>query len=544
MPTIEVSRKTLERLAGKKITEDMLDAVKGDIEGEKEGILKIEIGDTNRPDLWSVEGIARVFRERGIPKLRVKKSGKSIIVNANIQKIRPYIAGFVAKNVPMNEELLLDIIQVQEKISENFGRKREKISIGVYNYRDAKFPLHYKAVAPKSVRFAPLEFTEPLDLDEILDKHPKGHLYGHIVKKHKMYPLFTDSAEQVLSFPPIINSNYLGKVREGTSEIFIEVTGSDIMPVNLVVNIMALALQDRGATIESVNIGYPYATPLGKRHATPYVFAEKLAFPEAMVKERLGIVLKTGQIISLLRSMQYDATKKGNKIVATVPYYRRDVMHPFDAIEDIAIAYGYGKIEPASLDSFTTGGLAPLTTSTEKVRRIAIGMGFQEIMSPILSNAADNEKSLNETKLIEIDNYMSKNYSAVRPSIIPSLLLVLSKNLHVEYPQKIFETGECASVENDEIKNATKITLCIADESAGYEDISSVADAMLRLLGVKYTLESSKKKMFIDGRQAAIKANGKVIGAMGEIHPQVLENWGVDKPVVALELDVETLITR
>src|SRR3989338_2571564 len=455
MPTIEVSRKTLERLAGKKITEDMLDAVKGDIEGEKEGILKIEIGDTNCPDLWSIEGVARVFREGGIRKLRVKKSGKSIIVNANIQKIRPYIAGFVAKNVPMNEELLLDIIQVQEKISENFGRKREKISIGVYNYRDAKFPLHYKAVAPKSVHFAPLEFTEPLDLDEILDKHPKGHLYGHIVKKHKMYPLFTDSAEQVLSFPPIINSNYLGKVREGTSEIFIEVTGSDIMPVNLVVNIMALALQDRGAT--------------------PYVFAEKLAFPEAMVKERLGIVLKTGQIISLLRSMQYDATKKGNKIVATVPYYRRDVMHPFYAIEDIAIAYGYGKIDPASLDSFTTGGLAPLTTSTEKVRRIAIGMGFQEIMSPILSNAADNEKSLNETKLIEIDNYMSKNYSAVRPSIIPSLLLVLSKNLHVEYPQKIFETGECASVENDEIKNATKITLYIADESAGYEDISSVS---------------------------------------------------------------------
>lgn len=541
MPTIDVSRKTLEKLAGKKITPEMLEAVKGDIEGEKGDALKIEIGDTNRPDLWSVEGVARVFRERGIPKLRVKKSGKRIIVDANIEKIRPYIAGFIAKNVPMNEELLLDIIQLQEKIGENFGRKREKISIGVYNYKDAKFPLHYKAVAPGSVRFVPLEFTEELDLDEILNKHPKGHIYGHIVKRHRMYPLFTDSAEQVLSFPPIINSNYLGKVREGTSEIFIEVTGSDIMPVNLVVNIMALALQDRGAAIESVDVEYPYATPLGKRHATPCVFAEKIAFPEAMVKERLGIELKTGQIISLLRSMQYDAEAKGKNIMATIPYYRRDVMHPFDAIEDIAIAYGYGNIEAAGIESFTAGGLAPLTVSAEKIRRIAIGMGFQEVMSPILSNVGDNEKSLAEEKLVEIDNYMSESYSALRGSVLPSLFTILSKNLHVGYPQKIFEVGECASVEGNGIKNATKIALCAADDAIGYEDATSAADAMLRLLGIRYELEASNKKMFINGRQAAIKVGGKTIGVLGEIHPQVLENWGIGKPVVALELDVKEL---
>lgn len=238
--------------------------------------------------------------------------------------------------------------------------------------------------------------------------------------------------------------------------------------------------------------------------------------------------------------MQYDAVKKGSKIVATVPYYRRDVMHPFDAIEDIAIAYGYGNIEPAGIESFTAGGLATLTVNMEKVRRIAIGMGFQEIMSPILSNAADNEKSLTDEKLVEIDNYMSESYSAVRSSIVPSLLLVLSRNLHVEYPQKIFEAGECASVENGEIKNTPKIALCIAGESAGYEDISSAADAMLRLLGIRYVLEQSKKKMFIDGRQALIKVGGKSVGVVGEIHPQVLENWGIDKPVVALELDVES----
>ena len=387
MPTIEVSRKMLEKLAGRKIAEGMLDRVKGEIEEENNGTIKLEIGDTNRPDLWSVEGVARVYREKGVPKLKLRKSGKNIIVDKTVETIRPYIAGFIARKVNITEELLLDMIQLQEKIAENFGRKREKISIGIYNYTDAKFPLQYRAVEPLSIKFAPLEFEEEMNLHEILEKHPKGRQYGHIVKKHKLYPIFMDSTGQVLSFPPLINSNRLGRVTKGTSDVFIEATGSDIKPAILAVNIIALALQDRGASIETIEVLYPYATPLGKKIVTPLVFGEKISFPQSLVQERLGLELGADDAISLLRSMQYDAISKGKNITVTIPYYRRDVMHPFDVMEDIAVAYGYGNIQPLEVKSFTPGGFSHFTSLSERARRSMIGMGFQEIMSPILSNA-------------------------------------------------------------------------------------------------------------------------------------------------------------
>ncbi|MBI4019581.1 MAG: phenylalanine--tRNA ligase subunit beta [Candidatus Aenigmarchaeota archaeon] len=541
MPTIEVSRKILEKLAGRKITEDMLDRVKGEIEEENEGAIKLEIGDTNRPDLWSVEGVARVYRERGMPKLKLKKSDKKIIVDKTVETIRPYIAGFIARKAEITEELLLDLIQLQEKIAENFGRKREKISIGIYNYADAKFPLRYKAIEPSGIKFAPLEFEEEMNLDEILEKHPKGWQYGHIVRKHKLYPIFTDSRNQVLSFPPVINSNHLGRVREGTSDIFIEATGSDIKPTILAVNVIALALQDRGASIESIEIQYPYATPLGRKVTTPLVFDDKMSIPQSLAEERLGLSLNAEDMISLLKSMQYDAVRRGKNILVTIPYYRRDVMHPFDIMEDIAIAYGYGNIRPAEVKSFTPGGFSAYTSLSERARRSMIGMGFQEIMSPILSNKAALEDKMRSTeKIIEIENFMSETYSAVRNGVLPSLLNMLGKNLHVEYPHRIFEFGECAVLDTDP-KSAAKLAAAIADTSIGYEDISSVVDALLGMLGVKYELKPSKSKSFIEGRQAHIIVDKKAAGIVGEVDPQVLQNWGIDTPVVAFEIDANSL---
>jgi phenylalanyl-tRNA synthetase beta chain len=543
MPTIDVSRRVLEKLARQKITEQGLERVKGEIDSESNGIIKLEVEDTNRPDLWSVEGVARVFREKGIPKLKVKKSGKKIKVDKNIEKIRPFIAGFIAKKIVITSELLEDLIQMQEKTTENFGRKRKKISIGIYNYKDTKFPVQYKAISPKGIKFAPLDFKEEMDLDEILERHPKGHEYGHIVKNHKLYPIFMDKKDQVLSFPPIINSNYLGRVEEGMNEVFIEVTGDDIRSVNLIVNIFALALQDRGAKIQSVEVNYPYKTSFGKKMNTPFIETEEIIFPEELVEKRLGLSLKTTKLIKLLRSMQYNTKKKGKNLHVTIPYYRRDIMHPFDVIEDVAIAYGYSNIEPIEVTSYTAGELSGTSELVEKIKRNVVGLGFQEIMSPILSNRKDlHEKTLSTNKLIEIDNQMSETYSAVRDSVLSSLLNIISKNSHVEYPQKIFEVGECSYVEKSDIINITKLAACTSDTTAGYEDIVSVVDALFRLIGVNYKLKPSKSMTFINGRQAIITVNGKEIGIVGEVSLDVLEKWGIEMPVSALEIDIGPLL--
>ncbi len=550
MPTIEINMKILEKLAGKKVTEGDLEVVKGELEIVQGDKAKIEIGDTNRPDLWCVEGVARVLKgyygkSKGLPKLNAKNSGKKIIVDAKLAKIRPFIAGFIAKDIKIDEELLLDMIQLQDKLAENYGKKRKKISIGIYNYDRIKFPVNYKAVDPEKLSFAPLDFEKTVNLSEILKEHPKGIEYGYILHDHKLYPVFVDANDDVLSFPPIINSNYIGKVEPGSQNLFIEVTGTDHKAVLIAANIFAYSLQDRGAKIESVISEYPWKTNFGKSVQAPYDFLQKITFDKGQVKNALGLSLKDTELIAILQKMQYDTTISKDKITVSIPPYRNDIMHSTDVIEDIGMCYGYENLGELPIGSFTVGKLREESLFSERSKRIMVGLGFQEIMSAILSNKQNlcNKMLLDEDP-IEIDNIMSENYSTVRNFLLPSILQCFVKNMHTEYPQKIFEFGEVVIRDESSLDNTrtlNKICSGISDVSIGYEQIASCLDGLLSSLGLSYVLEKTENNSFINGRTARIIVDGKEVGIVGEIHPQVLNNWGLEKAVVAFELNADML---
>jgi phenylalanyl-tRNA synthetase beta chain len=71
--------------------------------------------------------------------------------------------------------------------------------------------------------------------------------------------------------------------------------------------------------------------------------------------------------------------------------------------------------------------------------------------------------------------------------------------------------------------------------------ISSLLDALMRNVGIKYELRKATHPSFMTGRTAEIIVNKKIIGYIGEIHPQILNNWELEKPVVAFELNIEEL---
>jgi len=98
MPTLELSKKDLEKLAGVKITDESLMLAKAEIESAEGDKLKLEISDTNRPDLWSAEGIAREIKGR-FTEIKTSKSGLKVIVDKNLKDIRPKTVCAVIKNV-------------------------------------------------------------------------------------------------------------------------------------------------------------------------------------------------------------------------------------------------------------------------------------------------------------------------------------------------------------------------------------------------------------------------------------------------------------
>jgi phenylalanyl-tRNA synthetase beta chain len=392
---------------------------------------------------------------------------------------------------------------------------------------------------------------------QILERHQKGKEYGHLIHGSD-FPILIDAADNVLSMPPVINSAWTGKVTEQTKNVFVEVTGWDERIVSLALNVVVTALADRGGKIESVTI------KSGKSIVTPDLGSSSMAVDTDQIRKFLGLQLSDAEIVKLLERARYDAKPKDEKLVCIWPGYRADVMHVRDIIEDAGILFGYNEMQPDIPRLHTPGGQTAFEEFCVQLKELGIGLGFQEIMTFILTNKENLFKKMESAVLpiAEIANPVSANWSAMRSWLTPSVLEFLAKNMHVEYPHRVFEVGDCVVLdERAETRTRTLRQICMAatDTKVGYQDLASVLDALLRNLGIVYKLQSCSCKVesrippaqekqgfslcphYIDGRATEIIAGENSIGTIGEIHPQVLNNWGLGKPVTALELSVDAL---
>ncbi len=545
MPNITFSYNDFQKLLGTKLQIEkfrnlLLLYAKAELGKQEADEVTVELDDTNLPYLWCPEGLARLFKgvlgiSKGTAKLKLSKSEYKIIADDSVKAVRPFITAFVAKGKKLDDYTLKQIIQMQEKFCENYGRRRQKVSIGLYSYKRLTFPIHYKAVEPESAKFIPLEFEKALNLKQILEQHPKGQQYGWILKNAEKYPLLSDSNGEVLSFPPIINSNFTGRLEIGDSELLFEATGTDEESINLSACIFAQNLQERGFQIYSVIVKQGQRTI-----ATPIITRESLRINPSEVRSLTGLELTQQQIQALLEKTGYDV--KGN--LATVPHYRADVMHPFDIIEDVAISFGFDKIEELPLASYTVGKKEKSSELVNSLRKAVSGMGFQEIFSHILAdkNSISAKMGIGTQNIIELENFMSETYSAVRNSILPQLLEVLSKNKHSEYPQKLFEEGTIADRQGSKISEQRSICLVFAHSKANFTEAKQYLVSLLSIAGVKSTILPKNEPHFIGGRSGSIVSGGKQIGSIGEISPRVLAEFGIEMPTVAIEIGLSFLL--
>ncbi len=543
MPTITFSLNDLNNLVGNKLKEEelrvLLEFAKGELSGISGDDVTVSLNDTNVPYLWSVEGLAIFLRgllgkEKGVPKIKVESSDAKILVDKSIAAVRPYIAAFIAKGQKLDDYLLKQVIQLQEKFCEQYGRRRQKVAVGVYPCKKITFPITYAAVQPRTVSFVPLDFDKEMDLLQILEQHPKGKDYAWILKDHKRYPLLLDASKEVLSFPPIINSNSTGKLELGDDEIFFEATGTDYNDVNLAANIFAHAFSVRGFKIHTVKINYAR-----KQEITPDFKSESIKISKEDIHKILGIDLADAEVKQLLEKARYDFA--GYKV--TVPCIRSDIMHPVDVIEDIGVLYGYSKITPLPLLTFTQGGTFPLRQFADAVREIMVGLGYQEIASPLLVSKELLYQKMNteDTGTIEIENFMSVNYSVVRSWLLPGLMDVLMHNKHADYPQKIFEQGLVTVRKDAEAMDYERLAGATCHAGANYTEIKQALEYLLKMLGVQYEFEEAEHSSFIPGRVAKIIVNKRRVAFVGEIHPAVLNSFGVDMPAAAFELNITEL---
>jgi len=527
----------------------MLAYVKGDVESldEQNDSVSVEVKDSNHPDIWSAEGIARALRTHlGLAKPKAPiLSGKSVLrvtVDRRLGPIRPFIATSIVKNVKPSENALKSWISLQEKMDQTYGRKRKRASIGFYQADLIKSPLRYTVGNPDDTAFIPLGSTEKMTLREIVEKHPKGIEYGEIISSFKDWPLLTDGEGKVLSLPPIINSNDLGKVNTETKNILVEVTGTSATTVGNTLKIVVAALAERGGKI------YSCAQTYMNKGAKPVITPDlKSSFKELSVSyanRLLGASFKPAEMIRAFVRAGHPARQVSKDILRVESLcYRIDIMHQVDLVEDLAIALDINKLDPEWPRIWTLGGLAPETERNETFAEVMIGLGYQEVLTYSLTSPEVfvDKMGIEGENYAELLNPKMSTHTAMRSWLLPSILNLLRDNTHVDYPQRVFEIGPCVLVkENGEGQTETryKIAAVTIHTAAGFTEIRSSLDTLLASIGLQFQVVPTIQPSFLEGRTGEVMSGQKRIGVVGELHPVIIRAWGLSLPVAAFELEI------
>ncbi|TRO42749.1 phenylalanine--tRNA ligase subunit beta, partial [Candidatus Bathyarchaeota archaeon] len=534
----------------------LLAFIKGEVKlyNKQENVASIELKDTGRPDLWSVEGIARTLRafldlEKGFKRYKTYESAVEVNVDARLRDLRPFICCSVIKEVKLTDIAIRGLMHLQDKLDQTYGRCRQKTSIGIYDYDLISPPLRYSVAKKGEVSFNPLGFDKKMSLAEILEFHPKGIEYGHIIKGHKVYPILLDAKQKVLSFPPIINSNDLGRVTQETDNLLVEVTGTLHQTVLNTLNLVTLSLVDRGGKPYSVTIHYPsdmfYEV---KKVVTPDFRSKRVNLNVSYSNKVLGLQLSAEQIAECLLTAGLRIEKIDiNTISVIVPCYRVDIMHPIDLVEDIAIAYGYNNIKPLWRELPSTGGVKREQRLFDVSREFMVGLGFQELLTNTLTGPVSLFDKMNQkkTNVVEITNPKVLTMSCLRCWLLPSLMEFLGNNQSVEFPQKIFELGKVTLLDftkETRTRDEEWLAAATTHPTASFSEIKSTLDTFFMNLGVKWEIKKITNSSFIEGRVGKAIVDGVNIGVLGEVNPQVLEAWKLENPVAAFELNMHKII--
>jgi phenylalanyl-tRNA synthetase beta chain len=523
-----------------------------------------------RPDIFDAGGMARYMRgylgvqpglidyEVSAPKITVKVDPRL----SNEDSYRPHIACAVLRNVRLDHELIKAVMNLQEDLHWALGRDRKLASIGVYDLDTLVGQnFSYEAVAPDGLKFVPLGFSpdDPYSLitpGEILEKHKTGQAYAHLLRGFSAYPMLRDSEGTVLSMPPIINSEST-RVTMKSRRFFVDVTGLSQRTVDRALDVVVTSLREMmpSLEIEQVTIDAPNG-----RRVTPDLTPTRMEVDVDEAAQTIGLKLDAPTLADLLARMGHGIgplVGDSNRLTVFVPAWRNDVMHPVDLIEDAAIAYGYDNLTPELVPTFTVGSPQEIEERSAVARRVLTGLGFHQVMTLVLSSepaAFERWRTEPDTRTVKIENPISTEQTVCRVSLLPGLLETLAGNKQYDLPQYLFEVGDCCFCDESAETGAREERLVAAamiGTHVGYADIRAVADAFAHEMEAPLDIRPTEHPSYLPGRVAALYAPARSgprarvaeqIGTMGEVHPEVLESYGLKHPVSVLELSLVRLL--
>jgi phenylalanyl-tRNA synthetase beta chain len=239
------------------------------------------------------------------------------------------------------------------------------------------------------------------------------------------------------------------------------------------------------------------------------------------------------------------------------PFWRGDVLHECDVLEDIAICYGFTRIVPQRPPTTTVGGRVRMNKFTDFLRQELAQAQFNEALNFALCSRADvttNILNEDESKLIRIENAKTKEFQTGRTTLLPGLLRTICENKSQPLPYRLFEAGDCIVTDpstDTGARNLRRLAAAITDEvqEGSRKGLFSVVHGALDLVlkkanlifGKDYRLVPTTSPFFFPGQQFLVEVGGEELGSLGVVHPVVLGKFGWAHPTAMWEIDVAVL---
>lgn len=281
---------------------------------------------------------------------------------------------------------------------------------------------------------------------------------------------------------------------------------------------------------------------------------KKVKLDPDRINKLLGINLTKKEMIDILERLEI----KVENDIAISPYFRQDIEREADLAEEIVRIYGYDKLDSTLISADTTLGAKTKQQKIEdKLKNLMVDSGFSEIYTYGMIKESDLVKSniAKESDLvksiIKIRNPLSEDYTIMRTTTIPSMMQTITLNYNKKNKEvKLFDMSRTYKNENGEIEKGEVpleekiLTVGAYGKEIDFYVLKGIVENVLETAGVaRYDIVKEKENpSYHPGKTANIKVGKDVVATLGEIHPVVCNNYGINEKIYMAEINIDKIV--
>lgn len=282
---------------------------------------------------------------------------------------------------------------------------------------------------------------------------------------------------------------------------------------------------------------------------------KEVAFTAEGINKLLGTDLSEDEMIKIFEKVELKVDK--NKGVVIVPTFRPDVEREADLAEEVARFYGYDNIPVTLATGTPTVGKKSYKQKIEDITRVVMeNCGISEAMtysfeSPKVFDKIrlDEDDSLRKT--VTISNPLGEDFSVMRTTTVNGMLTALSTNYNRRNESaSLYELSYIYLPKDEEIKELPDERMQLTIGMYGdidFYNVKGVVETLLNRLGIYegYEYDPNVSINYLHpGRQAKITINKKELGIIGEVHPEVADNYNIDTRAYLAVVDMPVLVKK